>query len=150
MSGKHSLIGDQRGAVALEMLFVFSFLFLVILLPLADLALAGFQYIQASAALRGFGQLIQYSPPGDVTSASSWASTQLAKADPRYPIPSIKLVCGDSNAVCDSTNSSPSAPKYYVYSTTITFAPMVMRSALCTSGNANPCSYTLSYSERFQ
>ena len=150
VSGKRSLIADRRGAVAFEMLFVFLFLFLVILLPLADLAVAGFQYIQASAALRGFGQLIQYSPPGDVTNASAWASAQLAKADPHYPIPSITLICGDSNAVCSSSNSDPSQPKYYVYSTTITFTPMVLRSAICTSGNTNPCSFTLTYSERFQ
>ncbi|MFQ3453783.1 hypothetical protein PMN64_10755 [Bradyrhizobium sp. UFLA01-814] len=150
VSGKRSLIADRRGAVAFEMLFVFAFLFLVILLPLADLALAGFQYIQALAALRGFGQSIQYSPPGDVTNASSWAAAALAKSDSRYPIPSIQLICGESNAVCDSTNSDASQPKYYVYSTTITLAPMVLRSAICTSTNSNPCSFTLTYSERFQ
>lgn len=150
VSGKRSLIRDRRGAVAFEMLFVFLFLIMLVLLPLVDLAVAGFQYIQAFAALRGFGQSIQYSPPGDVTNASSWAAAALAKADPKYPIPSIQLICGDSNAVCDSTNSDPSQPKYYLYSTTITLKPMVLTTALCTSGNTNPCSFTLYYSERFQ
>lgn len=150
VSFRRSLIADQRGAVAFEMLFVYLFMIMSLLLPLADLAMAGFQYIQAFAALRGFGQSIQYSPPPDVTNASSWASAVLAKADPRYPIPSIQLICGDSNAVCNSSNSDPSQPKYYLYSTTISLSPMVLRSALCTSGNTNPCSFTLYYSERFQ
>ncbi len=150
LSLKRSLITDQRGAVAFEVPIVYIFLLLVILLPLADLAIAGFQYISAFAALRGFGQAILYSPPPDVTNASSWASAALAKADSRYPIPSIQLICGDSNAVCSSSNSDPSQPKYYVYTTTITLAPMVLKSVLCTSGNTNHCSFTLYYSERFQ
>ncbi|UQR61105.1 hypothetical protein LRP30_29600 [Bradyrhizobium sp. C-145] len=141
---------DQRGAVALEMPFVYLFLIMLILLPFADLAVAGFRYISALAALRAFGQSIQYSPPPDVTNASSWASAALAKADSRYPIPSIQLICGESNAVCSSANSDPSQPKYYVYSTTVTLTPMVLTSVLCTSGNTNPCSFTFSYSERFQ
>ncbi|WP_245452762.1 hypothetical protein [Bradyrhizobium sp. C9] len=150
MSLKRSLIADQRGAVAFEMPIVYIFLLLVILLPLADLAIAGFQYISAFAALRGFGQAILYSPPPDVTNASSWASAALAKADSRYPIPSIQLICGDNNAVCASGNSDPTLAKWYVYSTTVTLSPMVLRSVLCTSGNTNPCSFTLFYSERFQ
>ena len=40
--------------------------------------------------------------------------------------------------------------KYYSYTTTVTLAPMVLRSVLCTSSNANHCSFTLPYSERFQ
>jgi len=42
------------------------------------------------------------------------------------------------------------SPKYYSYTTTVTVAPIVLTAVLCTSGNANPCSFTLSYSERFQ
>ena len=97
MRRKNSFIADQRGAVAFEMLFVFAFMMLSLLLPLADVAIAGFQYVSAWEALRGFGQSIQYNPPPDVTNASSWASTALAKADPNFPIPSIQLICGDSN-----------------------------------------------------
>lgn len=150
MSLKRSLIADQRGAVALEVPIVYVFLILIVLLPLADLAIAGFQYISAFAALRGFGQAILYSPPPDVTNASSWESVALAKADPRYPITSFQLICGDSNAVCSSSNSDPSQPKYYSYTTTVTLAPLVLRSVLCVSGNSNSCSFTLYYSERFQ
>jgi hypothetical protein len=40
--------------------------------------------------------------------------------------------------------------KYYSYTTTVTFAPMVLRLVLCTSGSANPCTFTLFYTERFQ
>lgn len=148
--GERNLIADQRGAVAFEMPFVYLFLIMLILLPLADLAVAGYRYISALAALRAFGQAILYSPPPDVTNASSWASTALAKADSRFPIPSIQLICGDSNAVCASGNSGPSLAKYYQYSTTITLAPIVLTSVLCTSTTGNACSFTLTYSERFQ
>ncbi len=147
---KRLLIADQRGAAALEMPIVYLFLLLAILLPLADLAIAGFQYISAFAALRGFGQAILYSPPPDVTNSSTWANAAIAKADSRYPISSIQLICGDSNAACGSGNSDPNLAKWYVYSTTITLAPMVLTSVLCTSGSTNPCTFTLTYSERFQ
>ncbi|QOZ35166.1 hypothetical protein [Bradyrhizobium sp. CCBAU 53421] len=147
---KRSLIADQRGAVALEVPIIYVFLILIVLMPLADLAVAGFQYISAFAALRGFGQSILYSPPPDVTNTTTWAQTATAKADSRYPISSFQLICGEGNAVCSSTNSDPSQPKYYSYATTVTLAPMVLRSVLCVSGNTNPCTYTLYYSERFQ
>lgn len=147
-----SLIADQRGAVAFEMPIIFLFLMTVVLLPLADLALAGFQYVSAYAALRAFGQSIQYSAPPDVTNASSsWVTTAVAKADPRFPINSLQFMCGDTYVACDSTNSAPSKPKYFFYSTTITLTPMVLKSALCNSGStSNPCAFTLYYSERFQ
>ncbi|MGY3590509.1 Flp pilus assembly protein TadG [Bradyrhizobium sp. USDA 4341] len=148
VSAKRSLIADQRGTVAFEMPIVYLFLLMLVLLPLSDLAIAGYKYASAWDALRAFGQSIQYSPPPDVTNSSSWASTALAKADSRYPITSITLICGDSNAVCSSANTQ--SPKFYSYSTTITLTPMVLRSALCTSGNTNTCSYTLPYTERFQ
>jgi hypothetical protein len=148
-SHKDSFIADQRGAVAFEMLIVFLFLGVSLLLPLADVAIAGIQYISAWEALRGFGQSIQYSPPPDVTNASSWESTALAKADPKFPISNFQLICSD-NTVCSATNAALPGAKYYSYTTTVTLAPMVLRSVLCTSGNANPCTFTLFYSERFQ
>jgi hypothetical protein len=148
MRRKNSFIADQRGAVAFEMLFVFGFMMLSLLLPLADVAIAGFKYVSAWEALRAFGQLIQYAPPPDVTNASSWASTARAKADPNFPVPSIQLICGDTNTVCSAANTA--SPKYYSYTTTVTLAPILLTSVLCTSGNANPCTFTLSYSERFQ
>ena len=148
MRRKDFFIADQRGAVAFEMLFVFGFMILSLLLPLADVAVAGFQFISAWEALRGFGQSIQYASPPDVTNASSWESTALAKADPGFPIFGFQLLCGDSQSVCSSTNLGP--PHYYSYTTSVTLAPILLRSVLCTSANANPCTFTLSYSERFQ
>jgi Flp pilus assembly protein TadG len=147
-SSLKSFIADQRGAAALETLIVYFFMVTSLLLPLADIATAGIKYISAWEALRGFGQLIQYSPPPDLSNTSSWASSALAKANPNFPIPSIQLFCGDSNVACSGSNTA--SPKYYSYTTTITLTPMVLRSVLCTSGNANPCAFTLSYSERFQ
>ncbi|WP_143201503.1 hypothetical protein [Bradyrhizobium sp. NAS96.2] len=139
------LIADRRGAVAFEMPFIFAFLFLVILLPLVDLALAGFNYISAYAALRGFGQYLQYNQPTDVTSTSTWLTTvrSRANADPRYPISDPTIICGDNQTGCSDASLSP---KYYSFTTTVTLAPMVLGYALC----SNSCTYTLSYSERFQ
>ncbi len=143
-----SLLADQRGAVAFEMLIVFLFLIMTLLLPLADMAIAGFQFISARQALRAFGQSILYSPPDDVANPSSWMSSAIAKADPNYPISSINLICGDSNAACSGSNTV--SPKSYSYSTSVTLTPMVLRSVLCTSGVGDGCTFTLSYSERFQ
>ncbi|MBR1200946.1 hypothetical protein JQ634_34440 [Bradyrhizobium sp. AUGA SZCCT0240] len=148
MRRKVSFIADQRGAAAFEMLFVWLFLIMGLLLPLADIAIAGFQYVSAWQSLRAFGQSIQYAPPSDFSDTSSWASSALAKADPRYPIPSIQVICGDTNTACSSANLA--SPKYYSYTTTVTLSPTVLKSVLCSSGGADPCVYTLPFSERFQ
>lgn len=143
-----SFLADQRGAVAFEMLIVFLFLIMTLLLPLADVAIAGFQFISARQALRAFGQSILYMPPSDVANASSWVTSAIAKADPNHPVSSINLVCGEANAACSTSNTA--SPKSYSYSTTVTLAPMVLKSVLCTSGVGDGCTFTLSYSERFQ
>lgn len=148
LSHKQFFIADQRGAISLEMLIVFVFLMFGLLLPLTDLAIAGFKYISAWQALLAFGQSIQYNTPPDVTNASTWQTTALAKADPNFPISNFQLLCGDSKAACSTTNLV--SPKYYSYTTTVTLTPIVLRSVLCTSGNANACTFTLPYSERFQ
>src|SRR6266478_8469587 len=77
MSRKDSFIADQRGAVAFEMLFVFAFMMFSLLLPLADVAVAGFRFISAHQALRDMGQRTQYSTPDatDPTSISTWQSS---------------------------------------------------------------------------
>jgi hypothetical protein len=136
-----TLLSDQRGAFAFEVPFVWLFLAMSLLLPLADVAAAGFRYISAWGALRNFGQSIQYDPPTDFANASAWTSSKLAKADSRFPIQNFQLVCGSS--ACSGTNTA--SPRYYSYTTTVTISPMVLRSVLCTSG----CSFTLPYSERF-
>jgi hypothetical protein len=145
------LLADQRGAVAFEMLFVFQFMVLGLLFPAADLAVASFQFISAREALRGFGEYVQYNPPPDVTSTSAWVSG-LQTAVAGYTIGNVKVLCGNTGAgvACTAANVPTSPTKYYSYTTTVTLAPMVLKSVLCTSGNANPCSFTLSYSERFQ
>ena len=153
VSKKDSFIADQRGAVAVETLLIYLIVVTILLVPLADVAIAGFQYLSAWQALRGFGQSIQYAPPPDVTNVSSgWTSSTLAKAATAgLQNFGIQILCVDPNnnniIVCSTTNT---APKYYLYTTTVTFAPIVLRNVLCTRGNANPCTYTLSYSERFQ
>jgi hypothetical protein len=138
-----TLLSDQRGAVAFEMPIVWLFLMMSLLLPLADLAIAGFQFVSAWGALRAFGQSIQYNTP-DFTNPSGWTSN-LPTTVAGYPINNLQVLCGDTNVVCSPSNIA--SPKYYSYTTTVTLSPMVLRSVLC---NANPCSFTLSYSERFQ
>ena len=57
MSKKGSLLADQRGAVAFEMIIVYIFMVIFLLLPLADVAIAGFRQYAAhcctASAIRG-------------------------------------------------------------------------------------------------
>lgn len=146
-SRRKSFIADQRGAAALEMMFVYVILVSSLLMPLADLTAAGFRFVSAWEALRAFGQRIQYSPPQDVTSWASWKSA-LPTSVSGYPINNLQVVCSDSMAACSAANSD--SPKHYTYTTTVTVTPIVLGSVICRSGNANPCSFTLAYAERFQ
>jgi len=141
---------DRRGAVAFEMPIVFSFLMFVLLFPLADVAVAGFQFISAHQAMRDLGQWLQYHAPPDVTTwnatGSPWlTSVQSAESVMGGSFSNLQVVCGDTATVCSATNVA--SPKYYSFATTITVSPMVLSSVLCPRGN---CSYTLTYSERFQ
>ena len=142
-----SFTTDQRGAVAFETLIVYLFMGIGLLLPLADVAAAGFQFISAWEALRGFGQYVQYKPPSDPTSTSTWAST-LPPSVAGYPIKNIQVLCGNAGAgaACTSSNVATSPVKYYTYATSVTLAPILLRSVLCPTS----CTYTLNYSERFQ
>ena len=142
-SPRKSFIADQRGAAALEMMFVYIFLVSTLLMPLADIAAAGFRFVAAWEAMRAFGQKIQYNPPPDITNWASWKSA-LPTSVSGYPINNLQVICGDTMAVCSATNSA--SPKYYTYSTTVTVAPIILTAVLC----ASSCSYTLSHSERFQ
>jgi hypothetical protein len=145
MTRIESFIADRRGAVVFEMPIVYALLLFTLLLPLADVAIAGFQFISAWEALRNFGQYLQYNPPADVTNlnASSWMTTVHAKAQ-ALRVSDPQVICGDNNSSCSNPTASP---KYYSYTTTVTLAPMVLRPVIC---NANPCTFTLPYSERFQ
>ncbi len=142
MSQKNSFISDQRGAVAFETMIVYIFLVALLLMPLADVAAAGFQYISGWAALRSFGQYIQYKNPLASDGTVNWGPG-LQTTVAGYPISNIQVKCGST--ACNSGNLS-STPKYFTFSTTITLAPIVLRPVLCPS----TCTYTLPYSERFQ
>ena len=144
-----SFLTDQRGVVAFETLIVYLFMVTGLLLPLADVAAAGFQFISAWEALRGFGQYVQYHPPADPTNPT-WTPA-LPASVAGYPINNVQVLCSDTAAGAACTSANITLPtKYYSYTTTVTVAPLVLRSVLCTSSNANPCSFTLPYSERFQ
>ena len=139
---RKTFVADQRGAASFEMVFVFGLLMLGFLLPLADVAKAGFQYLSAVQALRAFGQYIQYNNPRDPTSPGTWTSG-LQTTVSGYTIGNIQVMCGST--ACNSGNLG-SIPKYFTFSTTVTLAPIVLRPVLC----PNSCTYTLPYSERFQ
>jgi hypothetical protein len=157
---KGSLLADRRGAVAFEMLIVFAFLLIFLLLPAADLAVASFQFISAWEALRSFGAYVQYNTPSDVTNLSSWSAGSSGQNPSTstttvagYTISKVQVLCGDTGfgVACTSSNINNLPARYYSYTTTVTLKPMVLTKVLCTNyKNANPCSFTLPYSERFQ
>jgi hypothetical protein len=141
MRKRGSFIADQRGAVAFEMPLVWQLLILFLLLPLADVAIAGFRFISAYQALRDMGQRTQYSTPDatDPTSISTWQSS-LPTTVSGYTV-SATVKCGDagSPAPCVGTDF----PKYYAFQTSFTLSPLVLGSVLC-----GTC--TVNYSQRFQ
>jgi Flp pilus assembly protein TadG len=140
------LLKDAHGAVALETPFVLTFLFISLLFPLADVAIAGFQFIAAYQAMRDMGQYVQYRSPPDVTNWSGWKSS-LPTAINGYSITGVRVICGDTSTDCSTTNTA--SPKYYYHATTVTVSPMVLGPVFCGSGNSS-CTFTLNYSERFQ
>jgi hypothetical protein len=144
VSHKDSFIADQRGAVALETLIVIFFMLVSLLLPLADLAIAGFNFMSAHQALRDMGQRIQFSPPADVTSSASitaWRNSLPATVD-GYTV-SAQVYCGNPGTVAPCA-SDATLPKYYTFTTTFDLSPFILpRSVLCRT-----C--TVTYSQPFQ
>lgn len=141
-SHRKSLIADQRGAVAFETMFVYALIVAFLLMPLADVAAAGFRFIAGWSALRSFGQYIQYKNPLGADGTVTWGAGFQTTVN-GYTISNIQVWCGSS--VCSSGNLTQ-IPKYFTFSTTVTLAPLAWRPVLC----PNSCTYTLSYSERFQ
>jgi hypothetical protein len=142
MIKKGSFITDQRGAVAFETLIVYFFMVVSLLLPLADVAVAGLKFNSAYQALRDMGQRTQYFPPADVTSSASitnWRNSLPATVD-GYTV-SATIACGDAGTAAPCAGTT--WPKYYIFSTSFTLSPMVLRSVLCST-----C--TVNYSQRFQ
>ena len=141
-------MADQRGAVAFEAMIVYLFVVASLLLPLADVAIAGLKFNSAYQALRDMGQSVQYSPPADVTSStsiSSWQQSLPTNVD-GYSV-SVQVYCGNPAALapsqCAPTATVPHVPKYYTFTTSFTLAPMVLGNLMCSS-----C--TVTYSQPFQ
>lgn len=148
MSHKKAFIADQRGAVGLETMIVYIFLVSFLLVPLVDIAAAGFQFISAWSALRSFGQYVQYYNPLGPDGTVTWRPG-LQTTVSGHTISNLQVKCGDAGAPCSPSNIL--SPKYITFSTTITLAPIgprppFMGSVLCPT----TCTYTLKYSERFQ
>jgi hypothetical protein len=148
VSRRKSFIEDQRGAAALEMPFVWGFLMLGLLLPLADLTIAGVRFISAYQALRNMGQFAQYRPPpSDVTSSTSITNWQNSLPPVDGYTVSAQVYCGypPSPTTLAPCASTALPPYYYIFSTSFTFSPIIpmLQSVLCST-----C--TVSYSQRFQ
>src|SRR5262245_39750944 len=114
--GIESLVGDRCGAAAFEMVIIFLFLMFSLLLPLADLAIAGFRFISAHQALRDMGQRTQYSPPADVTNSSdiaSWKSA-LPTTISGYTI-TPRVFCGSPGTEAPCSSGAASIVKYYTF-----------------------------------
>lgn len=143
-----ALSADQRGAVSLEMPVIFGFMMLTIFLPMADLAIVGFQYISAYQALRDVGQWAQYHTPPDVTiwNSGTWYSSLPTTAG-GYSVSLTSVICGDAGVDCSSGGASPPTPRYYVFQTSFQYSPLILATAL---GCKPTCTYTLTYSERFE
>ena len=142
MSKKDFFIADQRGAVAFETISIYFFLGTFLLLPLADVSVAGLKYNSAYQALRDMGQLTQYSnlDATDSASISTWQSSLPTTVD-GYTV-SATIKCGDTGTAAPCAGTT--WPKYSVFSTSFTLSPMVVpASVLCRT-----C--TVNYSQRFQ
>ena len=83
-----------------------------------------------------------------MTSTSTWLSG-LQTTVGGYTISNIQVLCGNTGAgaACTSANVSTLPAKYYSYTTSFTLSPIVqwLKPVLCSSPNANPCSFTLTY-----
>lgn len=143
MSHRKSVIADQRGAVAFETLIVYPVLVAFLLMPLAEVGAAGFQFISARTALRSFGQYVQYDSPLAPDGTVTW-KPGLQTTVAGHAIGNLQVKCGELGATCSPSNLAP--PKYITFSTTVTLDPIVLRRVLCPT----TCTYTLTYSERFQ
>jgi hypothetical protein len=153
---RYSFLRDKRGAIAFETLLVYIFMVSSLLLPLADVGVASLQFTHAWAALRSMGQYLQYKTPPvfGTTNISTWETPIPSSIDGYTFNPGtgctdanmtkVCIICGDSSAVCSSTNTA--TPQYYSYTTTLTLKPLLLTAILCPSS----CTYTLAYSERFQ
>ena len=145
--GKRSFIDDQRGAAAFEFAIVWVGLTFVLLLPLADLAMAGFRFISAHQALRDMAQRVQYSPPSDLTTSGSITSWQLSmtKSVSGYTItPTVYCGSPGTPAPCSAADALPTVPKRYKLTTNFTVSAMTPGLVFCSP------SCTVSYSIPFQ
>src|SRR6476660_204207 len=136
-----SLIADKRGVASFELIIVYPFLLIGLMLPLADLAIAGFQFNSAYQALRDMGQRTQYSTPDatDPNSISAWQRS-LPTTVGGYAI-TVTIKCGDAGTAPPCAGTA--FPKYYTFQTSFSLSPMVLGSLLC-----GTC--TVNYSQRFQ
>ena len=77
------LLADRRGAAAFEFIIIAAFLIFVLLLPIADVAVAALRYMQVRQAMRDLGAFVQYNQPPDLTTwvAATWTNSSCDGGD---------------------------------------------------------------------
>jgi hypothetical protein len=165
MSGKLTLRGllvDRDGAAAFEFIVIAAFLIIVLLLPIADVAVAALRYMQVRQEMRDLGALVQYNPPADLTKpGTAWttlpttAGTFSVTIGTGFPTSenqiNINVYCGtppltgvapDPLSACKSADlSTTSTPKYVWMGAVVKLNPIVIKTI--TGGNVG-------YTERLQ
>ena len=152
------LLADRRGVAAFEFIIIAAFLIFVLLLPIADVAVAGLRYMQVRQAMRDLGALVQYNQPPDLTNAGTWPTlpttvgTFSVTIGTVFPTSenqiNITVSCGTpvngaaAGPACTSADlTNPSTPKYVWMGAVVKLNPIVLKTI--TGGN-------LGYTERLQ
>jgi hypothetical protein len=128
-----------------------------LLLPLADLAIAGFQFISAHQALRDMAQRTLYNPPADVTTPTgiaNWTNSLPATVD-GYTV-TAQVYCFNpvtlkfTPAPCASDPPGTASPKYYAFLTSFTLSPMTPWLGSAFSSICPNSTCPVNYSQPFQ
>jgi hypothetical protein len=170
ISHKKSFIANRRGAVAFETLIVISLVMIPLLLSLADLGTACFQFLSGWQTLSSFGEYAQNytkNNPPDYSNISGWASNlrtswTLNGRTTGVDSSTLQVVCGDTTPPnppppCSQINNGP--PRRFLYTTTVNLwlrllGPFFKQpdgsGGWIKCSNHTPCSVPLHYSEPFQ
>jgi hypothetical protein len=128
------------------------------LMPLADVAIAGFQLLFGWQTLSSFGEYAQnyaQNHPPDYNDISGWTSNlrtswMLNGRATGVDNSTLQVICGDANPPnpCSQSNTVP--PRRFLYQTTVSLPLMTPLRSLFQCSNNTPCSFPLKYSEPFQ
>jgi len=161
---------DRRGVAAMELGIVAMFLVLL-MLPIADVAVAALTYMRVEQAMRNVGGFVQYNPPANaIHPETAWtipgmdgysiqpiASTSITPPTASEPgettTINITVLCGepptDGSAVTPCTANDPTQPKYFFMIANVRLHPF-MESLHLLDSTAGLTGGTITYTERYQ